>query len=313
MKFIPVPLISIIKNITHHFIICSERRVNLKVAILQNSIGWTETQIEKLLKIRGHNSSFITLDDPGILDYNLVINRLMPEISAEDPSFNLQRFFNIITSVEASGIPILNGRLATGAGYDKFAFSLLLNAQSIRTPRTSGCKSSEAALSISNTMYKYPVIKKPSLSGGGKNIKLIETQAELASDHDWKTVHGQMLIQEYFPSVEFEDYKIYLWNNELLFGHRRSLLGNWLGSYSMGSKIRSILNREIPLDVMAEAMLAAKAIKATFCSCDVTMTKNGPYVIDIDTSPNFTEEYLEIYGFNPVEVLVNRIEDMWLK
>ena len=273
---------------------------------------WTENQLYKILIERGHEVSFLTLNDKNLFKADLVLNRCMPGVAAIDPDFNMIKYSEKLKEIEDAKIPLMNGMMASAADFNKFLAAVQMGRKSVRTPETTVCGNVEGALNIANNVYKYPVVKKPSLSGRTVGVKLIETRAQLADETDWEPTHGTMLLQKYAMSVEAEDYRIFICDNQLLFGHRRHLMDSWFGSRGKGSKINSIRNSEIPIDVISEAILASDAIGAWFNACDINMTKDGPYIIENNTTPNFDAGYIDLYGFNPVEVLVNRIEDRWI-
>lgn len=284
----------------------------MQIVILHNSMEWTEMQLVKILTERGYSVSVLTPDNKNLFQADLILNRCMPYIASIDPAFDMLEYSTVLNKIEEAGIPLVNGMLASSADFNKFLSAFLMDVEMVRTPSTSVCGTVEEALDVANTRYKYPVIKKPSLSGRTVGVKLIETRDQLAGETDWRPTHGSMLLQQYTPSVEFEDYRIYICDGELMFGHRRELINNWFGSRGKGSKINSIPNSEIPIDVISEAILATKAIGAWFNACDINMTKDGPYIIENNTTPNFDRDYIRLYEFNPIEVLVNHIEDKWL-
>lgn len=282
------------------------------IVILHNSTEWTELQLHKILVKRKHSVSFLTIHDKALFKADLILNRCMPSVAAIDPDFNMLEYSTILSEIEKAGIPLVNGMMASAADFNKFLSATLMEEEMIRTPNTTVCGNVEAALTVANTRYKYPVIKKPSLSTLTDDVKLIETRDQLAAETDWRPKHGSMLLQQYIPSVEFEDYRVYVCDGQLMFGHRRKLIDSWFGCRRRGSKINSIQNFEIPIDVVSEAILATKSIEAWFNACDINMTKDGPYIIENNTTPVFDEGYIDLYGFNPLEALVNRIEDKWL-
>jgi len=285
----------------------------LKVAILCNDIEWTEKQILQLLNRRGHESHFYKVGDEDLFKAEFVLNRYKPSVAAVDDEFNLRDYMLVMDKLEQLQIPMVNSKWASTCHFNKFVSAIALHQNQVRHPQTITVESAEHALKVANTILKYPVVKKPSMNGrtmGG--MKLIETQDQLISEKGWKPTHGFIVLQEFLKSVEFHDYQIYICDNALMLGHQRTLINDWMGSQYGLSKIKSMTNIDIPIDIVSEAMLASKAVDAWFNCCDVVMTKDGPYVVDINPAPNFTKESSKWYGFDPIEVFVNKLEDKWL-
>ena len=284
----------------------------MKVAILCNSIEWTEKEILKLLNRRGHESHFYKVGDEKLFESDLVLNRYKPSVAAIDEDFKLADYILTVDKLDQLGIPMVNSKLASTCHFNKFVSALVLHQHQVRTPDTLAAEDSKEALEIASRMLKYPIVKKPSMNGRTMGVKLIETQAELTAEKDWKPMHGFIIMQKFMKSVELYDYQVYICDNALMLGHKRTLINDWMGSQYGLSRIKSINNIDIPIDVVSEAMLASKAIDAWFNCCDVVMTKDGPYVIDINPAPNFIEESSKWYGFDPIEVFVNKLEQRWL-
>jgi glutathione synthase/RimK-type ligase-like ATP-grasp enzyme len=280
----------------------------LKVAILCNKVDWTERELLTLFNLRNHESHFFTIDDPEIFESDLVINRYTPTSVSSDKNFILVNYLEVIDKLKSLNIPVINGKNASICNLNKAASSVVMNIDMIRTPLTIVCNNPDSALLIAKEMLKFPFVKKPVMGSEGKDVKLVETQQQIQKEN-WSTDYA---LQPFLRSIETHDYQIYICDNTLLFGHRRKLTDSWLGSLQKGSEIESIDNSQIPIDVIAEAMRATKAINAWLNCCDIIMTKDGPYVIENNTTPTFTEVHEHCYGFNPVEVIVNKIEDRWL-
>ena len=286
----------------------------LKVAVLCNEVEWTEKRILKLLNRRGHEVHFYKVGDEPLFDADFVLNRYKPSVAAADDKFNLADYILTMDKIDQLAIPMVNSKWASTCHFNKFVSALALHQHQVRTPETLTADSAESALEITNKILKYPVVKKPSMNGrtmGG--MKLIETRDQLASEKGWKPMHGFIIMQKFLKSVEFHDYQIYICDNALMLGHQRTLMNDWMGSQYGTSKIKSMSNIDIPIDVVSESMLASKAIDAWFNCCDVVMTKDGPYVVDINPAPNFTDQSVEWYGFDPLEVFVNKLEEKWLE
>lgn len=276
-----------------------------KVAILHHDLEWTEKCLaeEFVAKRIDHSCHDIrTVSFGELAEMDLIINRVYASVANRDyPS--ITKALSLINRLHDTGVRCLNGPKGTQADYEKtFAYQRQSEA-GVAVPGCSLLKTDTpdsmlAEIDHFASHYSYPVILKPNTGGRGKDVYKIDRAENIPgtlnialAGREATEYVGGWIVQEFVPSVFPYDVRVVVSDGKVAHAHRRSLIAvdagpPWMGSRCLGSKCEaySLSNEEINL-----ALNATKAIEADFNVLDVVIGKNGPVIIENNTTPNFDE------------------------
>jgi len=264
----------------------------MKILMLYNSFEWCEQQMVKYLKIKRHVVTQKHINDFNFKcahEFDVILNRVMPSVAKRDINFDLTNYVLNLMSIYEN-IIFINSTIAAIADCDKKFSSNRMKYFGVSTPKIYELEE-----------IKYPVIIKPAMSGRCIGLKKCDNEEELKH---FKSFSGYIL-QEYVKSTLPFDYRICVCNGEILFGFTRSLINGWMGAVNKGSKTKKL--DVIPQEVEEIAIAASESIKASINGIDIIITKDGPTVIENNPTPNFSEPYIEMLGFNPVEQIIDKL------
>jgi glutathione synthase/RimK-type ligase-like ATP-grasp enzyme len=264
----------------------------MKILMLYNSFEWCEQQMVKYLRIKKHVVDQKHVNDFNFKyanEYDIILNRVMPSVANVDIKFDLVNYVLNLMSLHGDTI-FTNSCIAAIADCDKRFSSKRMKYAGVSTPKIYEIEE-----------IKYPVIVKPVMSGRCVGLEKCDNEKELKK---FKSFSGYIL-QEFVESILPFDYRICVCNGEILFGFTRSLINGWMGAVSKGSKTKKL--DEIPQPIKNIAIAASISIKADINGVDIIMTEDGPTVIENNPTPNFSEPYINMLGFNPVERIIDKL------
>lgn len=284
----------------------------MKVAILHHDLEWTEKELlrsfsEKNVFVEGFDVRKIDFEKPEkFADYDVVLNRIYASVANKDQEFHFDKLTTFIQNVEHQGVSVINSSLASKVDYDKFLAYQIMQMNGVRTPKTYVLSSVEETVDFVKNGLGLPFIRKPSLAGRGRGIVKIDNLSEITDELiSTQGYPGATLAQVFAESSLSFDYRVCVCSSEILFANTRTLVDGWLGSRSSGSKIKVL--KKVPRPVLDLALKASKTIDSYINSLDIVMTSEGPIVIENNPTPNFNIGYIDLFGFNPVDRIVDMI------
>ena len=281
----------------------------MKVAVLYYSKPqWTEDQLVDFFNKKNIEVDLIEYADFDKTDfsgYDLVLNRIYASVANEN-DFGFEKHIENLKKLEESGVRLINSSFASICDYDKYVSSETMREKGVLNPVTEKISSVEEIRTFIEK-HDSPVIVKPNTGGRGLDIAKFENSSEVPDDlfENVKSHSDDFIVQTLAKSTEACDYRIFVIGEDVLFANTRTLVDGWLGSRSQGSKIEVVDNLDEELRQFV--VDATKSIKAEMNALDIVKTKDGYSVIENNPTPNFNEEYLEMFGFNPVEKLVDKL------
>ena len=297
-----------------------------KVAIIHESIEWTEKQILSLI----HQRKDVILEMfPATKDQlqkiisfqpNLVLNRVYASVSNRNYGA-VNEALELIKLLEESKLSVINSYRSNLAEYSKYKAYLFMEEHGVLSAKTilyDKCKDLDSAV---ENLYGYPIIVKRDRGGRGLDVRkcnhkeeILQAISNIKKDSNYT---GGILLQEFIEPVEPNDYRVWVINGRVTFCHKRSLQAirtdekPWLASISLGSKLLK-LEDEIPHELERAAIKAAQAVRANFDVLDMVKSKDGYVVIEHNLTPQFTDEYEEIFKFNPVRYFFKELTGLQL-
>lgn len=287
----------------------------MKIAIIYfKKLQWTEEQLVSQFKKKDIHVDLIEinqLDKSQIEDYSLILNRIYAS-TANENNFNFNKFLKKLKEIENKGIKVINSSFCSRCDYSKDFATRVMKKKNINTPKTQKVKSIEEIKKLLKK-EKNPLIFKPDTGGRGVSIHRIDNAQDIPKNiffpKDAKS--SEFIVQSLAKSIKPVDYRIFICGEEVLCVNTRTLVDGWLGSRSQGSKIAHL--KKIPDALKKIAIDATKAIDSEINSLDVVETEKGFTIIENNPTPNFNQEYVDTFGFNPVEILVDHLIKKYIK
>jgi RimK family alpha-L-glutamate ligase len=281
----------------------------MKIAVLYyGEPQWTEEQLLLFFEAKGAEIDLIEYSDIDSVDfssYDVVFNRIYASVANEN-DFSFSDHIDKLKMIEGAGVKLINSSFASVCDYDKYVSSMTMTEAGVLNPTTEKVSTVEE---IREFMVKHnvPVIVKPNTGGRGLDIMKFDNESDVPDDlfSNVKSHSNDFIVQTLAKSSESKDYRVFVLGDDVLFANTRTLVDGWLGSRSQGSKIEVI--NEVEEDLVSFCVKATKSIKSEMNSLDIVKTEEGFSVIENNPTPNFNEQYVEMFGFNPVEKIVDRI------
>lgn len=242
-------------------------------------------------KARNHNMEVLdpsycnlALEDGKVSLYfqNELVNDLhaiIPRIGASNTFYgtNVVRHFeamNVFTAVSSQGI--INSR-------DKWTCFQILAKSQIPVPRTLYASFFEFEEQL-KTFKDKPIIIKLLEGTHGEGVILTESpQNALATIETLNAAGVKFLLQEYIEESKGEDIRAIVVDGVVVAAMKRKCkVGDFRSNLHRGgtSEITSLSSAEEKI-----AIKAAKAMGLGFCGVDILQSKNGPLILEINSTP----------------------------
>ncbi len=194
--------------------------------------------------------------------------------------------FTILRQFEAMGYYIADTPLALARGRDKFRCFQHLVANKVPIPMTGFAHSKEDYDVIINTVGGPPLIIKLVEGTEGVGVFLAEGEKE-ARNIIW-TLHqlnSKIVVQEFIKESSGEDIRCFVIGDRIVASIRRKATdGDFRANVSQGGAADVI---DLTAEEKRVALAATKAVGLNIAGVDLIRSKNGPMVIEINTSPAF--------------------------
>ncbi len=190
---------------------------------------------------------------------------------------------DILRAIEEYGIRLINSRESLEIASDKFLTSVFLEKHSIPTPKTIICEDPHDALQMYEELGGDVIIK-PLF--GSKGIGISRLNDKGFAENVIITL-GQ--LNEVFYLQEFiehynRDIRIFVIGNEAIAGMYR-VSDNWKTNVYAGAEVKPL---ELTSELTKLAVKSAQVTKTEIAGVDILESKEGYYVIEVNSIPGFT-------------------------
>jgi len=277
----------------------------MSIGILFESKEWSNTTISDILHEQGIDNTLINISDfindtAFNFEHQLYWNRVFPSAEMRNNHQWLSIVNNFIFTLNELKIPVINSYKAFYFDFNKLAAYKILKEKGFDIPRTLGINSFEACKSSLETIG-LPAVLKRNCGGRAWNLELINNKNHIKKlKRKFPLINDFWLVQEYIPLKYNYITRIELVNDEIICTLKRFLGSGNISSYSRGSSLK--LYNDVPEEIIAAAKNALKILDIEMGSLDIIESKNGKnYIIDVNATTNFTDDYIDLLGFNPLE------------
>ena len=189
------------------------------------------------------------------------------------------RRLGILHALGAQGVPVINSAKTIENCVDKSMTGFLLARAGVPTPPAWAVEAREAAAEIV-TRVAAPLALKPLFGSQGRGLRLIRSADDLPAPGE---VNGVYYLQR-FVAVEGPDF----WDFRLLVSRGRTLAAmtrrakSWIVNIKQGGAPAGYIPSPEMQTLAAEA---AAAVGASFAGVDIIPGRNGPVVIEVNSTP----------------------------
>ena len=281
----------------------------MSLSILYESREWSNLYLRDRLRSLGLDVRFLHFEDPALLpehlaQTSLVVNRLYPSALQRGHERTHYQGVEFVRRLHEQGVPLLNSWTAMRHDFSKARTAATLTHHGIPTPKVY-CRSGDRA----SCQLQYPLIVKPDCGGRASWTHVIRSERELTSllPH---LPPIDFIFQAYIESVQPWTLRVEVIGDKIFSILRRSIDGSGLSGLHLGSTYE-----EIPdLDPALAALIhrALRALDVRMGGVDVVLGADGPYLIDINATPNYSKQVIALLRRNPLDCMAELIHREYL-
>lgn len=206
----------------------------------------------------------------------------IPRIGTSITSYGMA----VVSHLETMGVPVVNPASAISRSRDKLRCLQLLAQQGIDVPRTVMATVGANVRHLVEAVGGLPCIIKLLRGTQGVGVMIANTAAE--ADTIVNTFWGlgqDVCLQEFITESAGKDVRALVVGNEVVGAMRRQAQGGeFRSNLHRGGEGKSI---DLSSSYQQTAVRAASALGLSVCGVDMLEGKNGPKVMELNSSPGF--------------------------
>lgn len=278
----------------------------MSIVILYESEEWSNQYLRDALIRRGLKVLFINPEEAPFPDNipettRLIINRLYPSAFFRGHNDSYFHGPEQLRQLSEQGFPMLNPYPAMTYDFSKALTGQKLTEHHIPVPQIYTVSSD-----FHPERIRYPCIIKPDCGGRAAFTSVHQEEASLLSI--MKTLPPiKFLFQEYIaPAVPYT-VRIEVIDGEVFSAVRRSVDENGLSGLHLGSDYEVL--EELEPEYEELVLKAFEVLEVKMGGADVVIGKNGPVIIDVNATSNFSPQVIEVIGKNPLDKMADFIAE----
>jgi len=217
---------------------------------------------------------------------------------------NTEAVLRTLRHIEAVGAFCLTTSTGWVASKDRYDMYVLLKDALVKTPYTAA----SASEYLENA--GLPAVIKLSDSNQGRGVSVADTSRSLLSfSGTLENINCSFVIQEYLETEVAEDYRYFVVGDTVIAAMKRTAKeGEFRSNLSLGGVASSVSFDD---ETASMAVNAARALSLKVAGVDIMMTKTGPVVIEVNSSPGLGIE--EVTGIDVAGSVVEELVGSWGK
>jgi ribosomal protein S6--L-glutamate ligase len=206
----------------------------------------------------------------------------LPRIGASVTAAGL----SVVRQLEALGVPLVNGSSAIARSRDKLAALQQLAAAGVRIPRTVLARGGGDVKELVAEVGGLPAILKLIQGTQGVGVMIAHSEAEVTSILGTLWELGQeILLQEFVAESKARDLRGLVVGERVVGAMRREARrGEFRSNLHRGGAGTAIT---LPPEYAEAAVRAAQVLGLDVAGVDLLESKNGPMVLELNSSPGF--------------------------
>lgn len=224
----------------------------------------------------------------GIEDFSHLFRDLTPKRAllrgfGADTIQKIYFRLDLLRSIEAYGVRLINSREALEIASDKFTTSVFLEKNAIPTPKTIICENPDLALRAFEELGGDCLVKPLFGSKGIGIIRLNDRGFAENVIYKLAQFHEVFYLQEFLDHFH-RDIRIMVIGDEAIAGMYR-VGETWKTNIHAGAKSEPL---ELTEELKDLAVRASQAVKTEISGVDIIETEKGLQVIEVNSIPGFT-------------------------
>lgn len=207
---------------------------------------------------------------------------------------------------EMMEIYTLNKAIAISRSRDKLRSLQLLSKKGVPMPNTGFAHSPTDTNALIKMVGGAPLIVKLLEGTQGKGVVLAETNKAAESViNAFKSIKANILVQEFIKEAGGEDIRCFVIGGKVVAGMKRiAKNGDFRSNIHLGGIPEAV---KLTPDVIKIAENAAKAMDLEVAGVDIMISKKGPKVLEVNSSPGL-EGIESVTGLNIADMMIAHLE-----
>lgn len=205
---------------------------------------------------------------------------VIPRIGASNTFYGTA----VLRHLETMGIYTLNESIAIARSRDKFRSLQLLARKGIPMPLTSFAQSPDDTEDLIHMVGGAPLVIKLLEGTQGKGVVLADShQSAVSIINAFKEMHANILVQEFIKESHGIDIRCLVVGDKVIASIKRQAKeGEFRANVHQGGKAMKV---KLTPRERALAIASAKTMGLKVAGVDLIRSKNGPLVLEINSSP----------------------------
>ena len=286
----------------------------MSIGILYESVEWSNEELASYLNKSGIKTELINLekdavDLDSILKHNLIVNRIFPSSPFRGYKKSFKLALSILRVIADSNIPMINSYRSYQYDCSKVSTSFVLSKNSLSVPKIYSYYQGD--ININNYHISYPCVLKPDCGGRSKYTFILNNQEQLEAALK-KVPEVPFIIQEYIHPDKNYTTRVEIVGENIMTVLKRYIGKGNLSGYHSGSIYEDY--HDCPQAILKASKKALKYLNIDMGSLDIIETNSKKfYIIDVNATSNFSEDNIEMLGFDPIKVMSKYIERKYKK
>ena len=285
----------------------------MSIGILYESDEWSNRRLRDCIVLNGVEAEMIFMEDAelnngGEWSHRMYVNRVFPSADMRGHTASISKTKHLLNCLESKGIPTVNSYEAFLYDCSKWKTYLILKDEGFTVPTTLRFGATNVD-EISIKQMKYPLVVKRDCGGRSYDLQIIRTE-EAWEDLKRTMARTEWILQEYIEPVKGYTTRIEVVGDSIITVLKRFIGKDAVSSYSAGSRYETY--RNCPPEIIEDSMAVLKILNVEMGSLDFIENENEEAcLIDVNTTSNFTPDYVPLLGFDPVDKMAEYILDKY--
>ena len=286
----------------------------MNIVILSKGPGnYSTKRLAQVARDRGHEvhvinyaKCYVALESGNpVVNYKgkevINVDAIIPRIAT-----NLTKYgSSIVRQFEMQNVFTTTSSIAIVRSRDKLRSMQILSKAGVGIPKTVFARETADFEGVLEQVGGAPVVIKIARGTHGNGVVLAETRkAALAVMQAFYVEGVSFLVQEFIEESAGSDIRAFVVNGQVVASMKRqSLDDDFRSNLHQGGDAEPIKLTE---DERKVALRAAKAMGLTICGVDLMRSKQGPLVLEVNSSPGFGIE--KVTGHDVASKIIDYIE-----
>jgi ribosomal protein S6--L-glutamate ligase len=230
------------------------------------------------------------------------IDAVIPRIGASNTFYGTA----VLRHFETMGVYTLNGSLAIARSRDKFRSLQLLARKGIPMPLTGFAQSPDSTEDLICMVGGAPVVIKLLEGSQGKGVMLADShQSAVSIINAFKKMGANILVQQYIKESNGSDIRCFVVGGKIVAAmERKAKDGEFRANVHQGGSAKKVRLTKYEREM---AIAAAKTMGLVVAGVDMVRSKNGPLVLEINSSPGL-EGIEKTTGIDIAKLIIDYLE-----